>query len=82
MVCQLFRQFVPQLKLSFFSSAGKRVLMEYSQPDENNILTLIHDLFTPKNPFKIRRSMMVSLGEIPDAIITARLDIIIQIAHS
>jgi hypothetical protein len=63
--CQLFSCFVPSPNLSFIAPAGKRVLIQLGQPDENNILTLIHDLFTWKKPFKIRLSTMFSLGEFP-----------------
>jgi hypothetical protein len=48
LVCRMFFCFVPSLKLSILAPAGKRVLNERGQPDENNILTLIHDLFTVK----------------------------------
>jgi hypothetical protein len=36
------------------------VLDKERQPDQNNILTFIHDLFTiQKKPFKINASMMI-----------------------
>jgi hypothetical protein len=48
LLCRMFSCFVPTLKFSLLAPAGKRVLIQHGQAYENNILTLIHDLFTVK----------------------------------